>query len=484
MFRFENEIYLYGLLIIPFLVAGYIFIYFASKRKWRQFGDESLIHKLMPNHSFPMKTVKFSLLMAALVCFIFALANPQVGSTLEKGMRKGVDIMIALDISNSMLAEDIKPNRLEASKMALSRFIDQLKGDRIGLVVFAGKSFVQLPITSDYAAAKMFVNYVHPKLMNEQGTDIAAAIDLAAVSMLPETKSGNADLNKLAQLTSKVILVVSDGEDHFPEAVDVAAQVRKLGITIHTIGIGDLRGVPIPDGRGGNSYKKDLEGNTVITRLNEDVLKEIAAVGGGVYVHASNANMGFETILDKINSMNKVDLKEITFSRYESKFQYPLLLGLFFLLLEVLWFSVKSRWKELLSKFQFVLLACFIMSCDYNTNPIPPVCVDFTIYPNEVTYLDLNYDGGHMYFVAGVNGVVVYRISEMLGFSAFDRACPYDWEDKEAYLVVNESGIILECRKCGSLYNILDGSVIKGSSKYPLRQYYSKYDGMRLRIHS
>jgi Ca-activated chloride channel family protein len=268
-------------------------------------------------------------------------------------MRKGVDIMIAMDISNSMMAEDIQPNRLEASKMALSRFIDQLKGDRIGLVVFAGKSFVQLPITSDYAAAKMFVNYVHPKLIEVQGTDIAAAIDLAAVSMLPELKDGNADLSKISQLNSKVILVVSDGEDHFPEAVETAAQARKLGITIHTIGIGDLRGAPIPDGRTG--FKKDLEGNTVITRLNEDVLKEIAATGGGIYVHASNTNMGFETILEKINAMNKVDLQEITFSRYESKFQYPLALGLIFLLVEVIWFSVKPRWREQFVRVQQLL---------------------------------------------------------------------------------------------------------------------------------
>ncbi|MCL1969644.1 MAG: VWA domain-containing protein [Bacteroidetes bacterium] len=353
MFRFENENYLYGLLIIPFFVAGYILLYYVAKKRWRQFGDEVLINRLMPLRSFSTQTVKFSLLMVALACFIFALANPQVGSALEKGMRKGVDIMIAMDISNSMLAEDIQPNRLEASKIAISRFIDQLKGDRIGLVVFAGKSFVQLPITSDYAAAKMFVNYVNPKLIDTQGTDIAAAIDLASVSMLPELKDGNADLNKISQLNSKVILVVSDGEDHFPEAVEMAAQARKLGITIHTIGIGDVRGVPIPDGRTG--YKKDLEGNTVITRLNEEVLKEIAATGGGIYVHASNANMGFETILDKINSMNKVDLQEITFSRYESKFQYPLALGLFFLLLEILWFSVKSRWREQFSKLQRLL---------------------------------------------------------------------------------------------------------------------------------
>ncbi|MCL2246663.1 MAG: VWA domain-containing protein [Lentimicrobiaceae bacterium] len=346
MFRFENENYLYGLILIPLFVLGYLLILYAAKKRWRQFGEETLLNRLMPLRSFSMQVVKISLLMVALACFIVALANPQVGSALEKGMRKGVDIMIAMDISNSMLAEDIQPNRLEASKIALSRFIDQLKGDRIGLVVFAGKSFVQLPITSDYAAAKMFVNYVSPKLMNEQGTDIASAIDLAAVSMLPEIKGENQDLSKLSQLNSKVILVVSDGEDHFPEAVEVAAQVRKLGITLHTIGIGDLRGAPIPDGRN-NSFKKDLEGNTVITRLNEEVLKEIAAAGGGIYVHASNANMGFETILEKINSMNKVDLQEITFSRYDSKYQYPLVLGLIFLLLEVIWFSVKSRWRVL-----------------------------------------------------------------------------------------------------------------------------------------
>jgi Ca-activated chloride channel family protein len=187
--------------------------------------------------------------------------------------------------------------------------------------------------------------------MNEQGTDIAAAIDLAAVSMLPETK--DAEMNKISQLNSKVILVVSDGEDHFPEAVEVAAQVRKLGITIHTIGIGDVRGVPIPDGKTG--YKKDLEGNTVITRLNEEVLKEVAAAGGGVYVHASNANMGFETIMEKINNMNKVDLKEVTFSRYESKYQYPLALGLIFLVLEVMWFSIKPRWREQFLRLQHVL---------------------------------------------------------------------------------------------------------------------------------
>jgi len=357
MLRFENENYLYGLIIIPLFILGYILLHYTSKKRWRQFGDETLMNRLMPLRSNFMQSIKFSLLMAASVCFILALANPQVGSTLEKGTRKGVDIMIAMDISNSMMAEDIQPNRLEASKIAISRFIDQLQGDRIGLVIFAGKSFVQLPITSDYAAAKMFVNYVSPKLMNEQGTDIAAAIDLAAVSMLPEVKDGNSDLSKISQLNSKVILVVSDGEDHFPEAVEVAAQVRKLGITIHAIGIGDLRGVPIPDGKGGNGFKKDLEGNTVITRLNEEVLKQIAEAGGGIYVYASNANMGFETILNKINNMNKVDLQEVTFSRYESKYQYPLAFGVIFMLCELLWFAVKPQWRERFLKWQYPLKA-------------------------------------------------------------------------------------------------------------------------------
>jgi Ca-activated chloride channel family protein len=347
MFRFENENYLYGLIIIPVLIAIYIFLQIRAKKKLAGYGDLNLLDKLMPERSLPMQHIKFSLLRAALACMILAIANPQVGSSLEKGTRKGVDIMICFDVSNSMLAEDIQPSRLEASKMAMARFIDKLEGDRIGLVVFAGKSFVQLHITSDYAAAKMFINNISTRMINEQGTDIASALDLAAVSMLPE--EGDLRNNEeLKKMTSKVMIVVSDGEDHFAEASDIAKKVKELGITIHTIGIGSTRGEPIPvkGGNGTVKYKEDKEGNTIITRLNEAALRDIASAGGGVYVHADNANMGFDAILDKINLMTKVDLAEITFSKYDSKFQIPLSFALILLVIEALLFAVKPKWID------------------------------------------------------------------------------------------------------------------------------------------
>lgn len=352
MFRFEYENILYLLLIIPVLIGIYIYLQYQRKKKMKAFGDNDLTQRLSVEDVPAMHHVKFCIFLLGLICLIFALANPQVGSSLEKGTRKGVDIMICMDISNSMLAEDIQPNRLEASKMALSRFIDKLQGDRIGLVVFAGKAFVQLPITSDYAAAKMFINIVKPSLISEQGTDIASALDLATVSMLPE--EGKTENIKLSNLSSKVILVVSDGEDHFPESIEMAQEVHKLGITIHTIGIGNTLGEPIPlrDKYGNPTYKKDRDGNTVMTRLNEEVLQEIARAGGGSYVHASNANMGFETIMTKINAMNKTDIQEVTFTRYDSKFQLPLLLALLFFLIEVLLFTTPSRIKQLFRNLQ------------------------------------------------------------------------------------------------------------------------------------
>jgi len=352
MFRFEYEYVLYALIIIPVLIGLYSYLQYHRRKKMESFGDSELTRRLSAEDVPAMHHLKFSLFLLGLICLIFALANPQVGSSLEKGTRKGVDIMICMDISNSMLAEDIQPNRLEASKMALSRFIDKLQGDRIGLVVFAGKAFVQLPITSDYAAAKMFINIVKPSLISEQGTNIADALDLATVSMLPE--EGKIQQKQLSDLTSKVILVVSDGEDHNDESIEMAQEVHKLGITIHTIGIGNTLGEPIPlrDKYGNPTFKKDRDGNTVMTRLNEEVLQDIAHAGGGTYVHASNANMGFETILNKINAMNKTDIQEVTFTRYDSKFQIPLILSLLFFLIEALLFTTPSKLKQLLQKMQ------------------------------------------------------------------------------------------------------------------------------------
>lgn len=352
MIKFEHPYSLYLLILIPLLVALYVFFQYQRKKKMALYGEQALTRRLTTENSPAMRHIKFGIFLAALTCLVFAIANPQVGSSLEKGKSKGVDIMICMDISNSMLAEDIQPNRLDAAKMALSRFIDKLEGDRIGLVVFAGKSFVQLPITSDYAAAKMFINLVRPSLITEQGTNIADALDLATVSMLPESGS---EQEQLAKLSSKVIIVVSDGEDHFQESIEMAQEIHQLGITIHTIGIGNTLGEPIPvrDRNGNTGFKKDRDGNTVMTRLNEEILQDIANAGGGTYVHASNANMGFESILSKINSMNKVDLQEVTFTRYDSKFQIPLFLALVFFIIEALLFTTPTHIKKWFSKLKF-----------------------------------------------------------------------------------------------------------------------------------
>ena len=333
-----------------------------------RYCEAGLLSKLTASTSHGMQHLKFAVLMLALVCFVFAAANPQTAGKMEKVKRKGVDIMLCLDVSNSMLATDIQPNRLDACKMAINRFIDKLTGDRVGLVVFAGKSFVQLPITTDYAAAKMFINQINTQMMPTQGTDISAALETAAAAMTPETDEAddNADSKP-----SRVILLASDGEDHFPESAMTAAELAKEGFVIHTIGIGSTKGVPIPIGTGGKQFKKDNAGNTVITRLNEGTLKDIAAAGGGAYVHATNANMGFETILNEINAMEKSDIEDVNFTMYESYYQYPLIVGILLLFIESLLFTTTPKIKELLAKTRrqyktavlILAVGCLFASC-------------------------------------------------------------------------------------------------------------------------
>ena len=368
MFRFENQQFLYWLFLIVFFIAAYVFIFIHDKRRMERYCDRALLGKLTAQTSHGMQHLKFALLMLALVCFIFAAANPQTAGKMEKVKRKGVDIMLCLDVSNSMLATDIQPNRLDACKMAINRFIDKLTGDRVGLVVFAGKSFVQLPITTDYAAAKMFISQINTQMMPSQGTDISAALETAAAAMLPETDD-NPD--EAAPKTSRVILLASDGEDHFPESAATAAELAKTGFVIHTIGIGSTKGVPIPTGAGGKQFKKDNTGNTVITRLNEGTLKDIAAAAGGTYVHATNANMGFESILNEINAMEKSDIEDVNFTMFENHYQYPLLVGLLLLFIESLLFTSTPKIKQLLSKMRrqykvtaFLLVAsCLFIGC-------------------------------------------------------------------------------------------------------------------------
>lgn len=378
MFRFENESFLYYLFVIVFFVIIYSLLYYRDKRRFAKYCDKQLFLQLVPQRSRVMPHIKFSLLMLALACFIIAAANPQSASKVEKGKRKGVDIMICLDVSNSMLAEDIQPNRLESSKMAISHFIDKLQGDRVGLVVFAGTSFVQLPITTDYAAAKMFVKQINTDLISAQGTDISAALLRAKDALVPDVEKDapkeKSQNNKTA--TSKVILLASDGEDHVPESVETATQLAEEGIVIHTIGIGSSNGTPIPISKGKTQYKKDQNGNTVTTRLNEQVLQDIAAHGKGVYVHAVNSNMGFENILTEINNMEKTEFKDVNVTRYDSYFQYPLGLGLIFLLFESFLFVVKPKWQSRLADVRLrfggrtavlLLLSLMTFSCSHNS---------------------------------------------------------------------------------------------------------------------
>ena len=369
MFRFENQSFIYLLILVLFFIVTYIFLEWRDKRREERYCVPSLWKKLTMNTSQGMRHLKFSLLMLVLICFIFAAANPQTAGKVEKVKRKGVDIMFCLDVSNSMLANDIAPTRLDACKMAINRLIDKLQGDRVGLVVFAGKSFVQLPITTDYAAAKMFINQINPSLIGEQGTDIAAALETAAAAMLPQEEEIS---DQKEQHTSRVIVLASDGEDHFPESATIAAELAKNGFVIHTIGIGSTKGVPIPISANNKQFKKDAAGNTVITRLNEYTLQNIANSGKGLYVHANNANMGFETILNEINNMEKSDIEDINFSLYDSYFQYPLLLGLLLLFVETLLFSTQPKIKQWLTqmrrpyKASTLIILCIL--CIYGCN--------------------------------------------------------------------------------------------------------------------
>ncbi|MCK5838828.1 MAG: VWA domain-containing protein [Bacteroidales bacterium] len=301
----------------------------------------SVINRLIPDFSKERIVLKFIFLIIAYVFLIIGLANPQIGSKLVKGERKGIDIMIALDVSNSMLAEDIQPNRLEKAKQAISKLIDKLKNDRIGIIVFAGKAYTQLPITSDYAAAKMFLSTIDPTIVPMQGTSISEAIRLA-------TKSFN-DENH-----NKAIIIITDGEDHEGQAIEETKQAVDVGISVFTIGMGLPDGSPIPlyNGNKQLGYRKDKNGNTVVTKLNESILQQIASEGNGIYVRANNTSAGLRTIFQKINKIEKKEYENRIFSDFESRFQYFIGITIILLIIELLIVERKSKWSGKIKLFQ------------------------------------------------------------------------------------------------------------------------------------
>ena len=341
--RFEHPEYLYGLIIIPLLILIYIAFRIGQKRRFERFAQIGMREQLVPTYSTRRANFKFVIFLFVIACSILALANLQSGSKMEEVKREGIDLYIAVDVSNSMNAEDIVPSRLERSKQAINKLISEMKGDRIGVIVFADKAFVQLPITTDYSAAKMFLSTINTSLVASQGTAIAEAINLAVKSFSDEEHS-------------KAIVIISDGEDHENDAAVKAAQeAAKQGIRIYTIGMGLPDGAPIPQyNQYGHQtgYRKDKNGNTIITKLNEAMLQQIAAAGNGIYVRASNSNVGLEKIYDDIEKLDKSEIEAKVFTDYEDQFQWFVGVAIVLLLIEMLISSGKKGWEKRFNIFE------------------------------------------------------------------------------------------------------------------------------------
>lgn len=352
MFRFANIEFLYALIAIPVLVIGYVLITRRKRRQLRAFGDPALVEQLMPNASQTRPIVKFSILMVALTLLIIAAARPQHGVTEKTEEQQGIEAVVALDISNSMLAEDVAPNRLDRAKQMVSKLVDNMSNDRVGLVVFAGESFVQLPITSDYASAKMFLSSITPELIRMQGTAIGEALNRSIACFDPEVDD-----------ISRVVLIITDGENHEDDALAAAQRAAEAGIQVIVIGIGKPEGttIPVP---GTFSVMKDKEGNPVVTKLNEEMCQQIAEAGQGFYVHCDNTNTAQRIIQKHLDELKTTTFDGVSYKDYNEQFVSFALIALLLLIID---FFIFNRKNKLLTKMNVfgektlmiaVLLAC------------------------------------------------------------------------------------------------------------------------------
>jgi Ca-activated chloride channel homolog len=338
MLRFGHSVLLWALVLVPVLV-----VLFLAVRRWKRkallaLGERSVINRIIPDVSFKRPTLKFILFIIAYGLLIIGLADPQIGTTTDDTQHKGADIMIVLDVSNSMLSQDFAPNRLENAKMAIAQLIDHLKDDRIGIVVFAGEAYVQLPMTNDFSAAKLFLNTINTNMVPVQGTAIGAAIDMGVKSF--DFKDGAA----------KAIVLLTDGENHEDDAVAAAAAAHEKGIVIHVIGYGTTQGSPIPiyDANGKeNGFHLDSAGHTVVSKLDENMCREIAVAGAGTYFHATSANSGLGYAMNQINKMQQKAYDTKTFKDFEDRFQFFLVLTLALLVIE---FFIANRKNERLTR--------------------------------------------------------------------------------------------------------------------------------------
>ena len=338
MFRFADPIYLYLLAVIPVLAIIRFITYRNQKKRLRKFGDPQLLRSLMPDVSRFRPAVKFWILQGALALLVVMLARPQFGTKISNEQRTGIETIIAMDISNSMLAEDITPSRLDRSKMMVENLVDHFTNDKIGLLVFAGDAFVQLPITSDYVSAKMFLSSIDPSMMATQGTDIARAIDMATHSFTQEEGIG------------KAIIVITDGEDHEGGALESAKAAKDAGMRVYVLGVGSTQGAPIPI-PGTGDYMKDNTGNTVMSALNEDMCRQVAQAGGGAYIHVENNSAAQDQLDNELTKLAKKETTSTVYSEFDEQFQAVAILALLLLILEICIYDRRNPLLKRLSLF-------------------------------------------------------------------------------------------------------------------------------------
>ena len=329
MFRFADPNFLYLLILLPFLVALYLYSNYHRRQNIRKYGDPALLKGLMPTISKYRPDIKFWLTFAALTLVILMLARPQFGSKMETVKRSGVEAVIALDISNSMLAQDVTPSRLEKSKKLISRLVETFNNDKVAMIVFAGEAFTQLPITSDYVSAKMFLETISPSLITTQGTDIRGAIDLAMKSFTPNEGVGRA------------IVLITDGENHEGGAIEAAQEAAKKGMRVFVLGVGLPDGSPIPV-EGTNEFRRDKDGNVVVTRLNEQMCQEIAKAGNGIYVRVDNTNNAERALNAEINKLAKADVETQVFTEFDEQFQVLAWLAILLLVADLMILNRKN----------------------------------------------------------------------------------------------------------------------------------------------
>ena len=329
MLYFANIQYLWLLLLVPLFPVAYAIFRKMRRRRMEKLGDKALMERLMPSWSRSRGWWQVSFFSLGFAFFVIGLSRPLIGAKLKEHETKGAEVVIALDVSNSMLAQDYSPNRLERAKLAIARIVDKLRDDRIGLVVFAGGAYVQLPVTTDYVSAKMFLNSISTESVPVQGTALGEAINTSARSFSAQSEK------------SRAIIVITDGENHEDDPVGAARNAAEMGIRVFTIGVGSPEGKPIPLKEGG--LLKDRNGEIVVTRLDEDILKQVAEVGGGAYVRAGNSEFGFNPIIDEIRKMESEKFNSVVFEEYDEQYMYFFAIALAFFVLEGLIGQRKSR---------------------------------------------------------------------------------------------------------------------------------------------